>query len=112
MSKSELLRLRAGIHVLADRKGVPESEISSQPLERIERDLRSARITTWDIARQVAISRKLQHLYEKYNIPETLLLSQAVDQGYLGHKDALSCYEVTSADIDEVIRENQWTAVA
>jgi hypothetical protein len=112
MSKSERLRLRAGIYVLAERKGVPEAEIRNLPPERIERDFRAARVTTWDIARQVVIARKLEELYVRFGIPESLLLGQAVAQGYLDQKDALTCYAVTSEDIDGVIRENHWTAVA
>ncbi len=112
MNASDRLRLQAGVQLLAERKGVPVSEITSLPVERIERDLRAARVTLWDIARQVAIARKLEHLYEQYRIPRTLLLGQAVELGYLGKPDAMTCYAVTTEDIDTVIRENHWSALA
>ena len=112
MSASDRLRLQAGIQLLAERKGVPVAEIASLPVERIERDLRAARVTLWDIARQVAIARKLEHLYEEFHIPRSLRLAQAIEQGYLGKPDAIACYSVTSEDIDNVIRENRWTALA
>jgi hypothetical protein len=110
MDKSEQLRLQAGIRLLADRKGVPISEIKNLPLAKIEKDIRAERVTTWDIARQVAIARNLNRLYETFHIPESMLLSEAVEQGLLGHKDALSCYSVLPEDIDAIIKEHRWVA--
>lgn len=110
MEKSNQLRLRAGIRLLADRKGVPVSELMDMPPEKIERDIRAARVTTWDIARQVAIAHKLQDLYVRFSIPETMVMSQAIEAGYLTQEDALDCYAIMPEDIEEIIRENQWVA--
>jgi hypothetical protein len=110
MDKSEQLRLQAGIRLLADRKGVPISAISGLPLAKIEKDIRAERVTTWDIAREVAIARNLQRLYETFSIPQTMLLSEAVEQGILAHKDALSCYSVLPEEIDAIIKEHRWVA--
>ena len=110
MTKAEQLRLQAGIRLLADRKGVPVSEFEGVPLEKIEKDIRAARVTTWDIARQVAIWRNLQNLYSRFEIPATMSISEAVDLGILTRDDALSCYSVTSEEIQAIVRENNWVA--
>ena len=110
MTKSEQLRLQTGIRLLADRKGVPVSDFEGVPLEKIEKDIRAARVTTWDIARQVAIAQHLQNLYDRFELPKTMSISEAVDLGLLTREDALSCYAVTSEDIELIIRENHWVA--
>lgn len=110
MTKSEQLRLQAGIRLLADRKGVPVSEFEGVPLEKIEKDIRAARVTTWDIARQVAIARHLQNLYDRFELPKSMSISEAVDLGLLTREDALSVYSVSQEEIAEIIRENQWAA--
>lgn len=110
MDKSHQLRLNAGIRLLADRKGVPVAELMDMPPEKIERDIRAARVTTWDIARQVAIAHKIQDLYARFGIPESMVISDAIAEGYLTQTEALDCYAVMPEDIEEVIRENQWVA--
>jgi len=109
-NKTDQLRLRAGIGLLADRKGVPVSEIASRPLAKIEADIRAARVTTWDIAREVVISRNMHRLYERFNIPPTMLVNEAIEEGYLERTDALSCYAVMPNEIEAVIKEYQWVA--
>jgi hypothetical protein len=110
LTKAEQLRLQAGIRLLADRKGVPVSEFEGVPLEKIEKDIRAARVTTWDIARQVAIGRNLQDLYTRFDIPASMSISEAVDLGILTRDDALSCYSITSDEIQAIVRENNWVA--
>lgn len=110
LTKAEQLRLRAGIRLLADRKGVPVSEFEGVPLEKIEKDIRAARVTTWDIARQVAIGQHLESLYKRFNIPASMPISEAVDLGLLTREEALSCYAVSSDEIAAIVRENNWVA--
>jgi hypothetical protein len=110
LTKSEQLRLQAGIRLLADRKGVPVSDFEGLPLEKIEKDIRAARVTTWDIARQVAIAEHLQDLYERFELPKTMSISEAVDLGLLTREDALSCYSISAEEIAEIIRVHQWAA--
>ncbi len=107
---SDQLRLRAGIRLLAERKGVPVSELESMPLEKIEKDIRAARVTTWDIARQVAIAEKLRNLYENFSIPETMVISEAIEHGFITRGDAMDCYAVLPEEIEAIIREHQWVA--
>lgn len=107
---SEQLRLRAGIRLLADRKGVPVAELEALPLEKIEKDIRAARVTTWDIARQVAIGLNLQRLYVQFTIPETMGISEAVEHGIISRGDALACYAVLPEEIAAIIREHHWVA--
>jgi hypothetical protein len=110
LTKAEQLRLETGIRLLADRKGVPVSDFEGVPLEKIEKDIRAARVTTWDIARQVAIGRNLQNLYKRFDIPATMSISEAVDLQILTRDDALSCYSVSSEEIQAIVRENNWVA--
>ena len=110
LTKAEQLRLRAGIRLLADRKGVPVSEFEGVPLEKIEKDIRAARVTTWDIARQVAIGQHLESLCKRFNIPASMPISEAVDLGLLTREEALSCYAVSSDEIADIVRENNWVA--
>lgn len=110
LTKAEQLRLQTGIRLLADRKGVPISEFEGVPLEKIEKDIRAARVTTWDIARQVAIGQNLQNLYKRFDIPATMSISEAVDLQILTRDDALSCYSVSSEEIQAIVRENNWVA--
>jgi hypothetical protein len=110
LTKAEQLRLQAGIRLLADRKGVPVSEFDGVPLEKIEKDIRAARVTTWDIARQVAIGQHLESLCKRFNIPATMSISEAVDLGLLTREEALTCYAVSSDEIANIVRENNWVA--
>lgn len=110
LTKSEQLRIHAGIRLLADRKGVPVSELEAMPLEKIEKDIRAARVTTWDIARHVAIAQNLRRLYDEHNIPEEMVISEAIAQGIITRSDALSCYAVMPEDIEAIVREHQWVA--
>lgn len=110
MTKSEQLRIHAGIRLLADRKGVPVSELEALPLEKIERDIRAARVTTWDIARHVAIVQNLRRLYDEHNIPEDMVITEAIDQGIITQSDAMACYAVMPEDIEAIVREHQWVA--
>lgn len=110
MTKSEQLRIHAGTRILADRKGVPVSELEDLPLEKFERDIRAARVTTWDIARHVAIVENLQRLYEEHQIPEEMVISEAIEQGIITREDALSCYAVMPDEIDAIVRKHQWVA--
>ena len=110
LTKAEQLRLQAGIRLLADRKGVPVSEFDGVPLEKIEKDIRAARVTTWDIARQVAIGQHLESLCKRFNIPATMSISEAVDLGLLTREEALTCYAVSSDEIAAIVRENNWVA--
>lgn|GEM_PF-3454527 len=110
MTKSEQLRIHAGIRLLADRKGVPIAELEAMPLEKIEKDIRAARVTTWDIARHVAIAQNLQRLYHEFDIPENLVISEAIAQGIITRGDALACYAVMPDEIEAIVREHQWVA--
>lgn len=110
LTKAEELRLQAGIRLLAERKGVPITEFEGVPLEKIEKDIRAARVTTWDIARQVAIGQHLASLCKRFNIPSSMSISEAVDLGLLTREEALSCYAVSSEEIAVIVRENNWVA--
>lgn len=110
LDASEQLRIRAGIQLLADRKHVPVSDLEDMPLEKIEKDIRAARVTTWDIARHVAIGQNLQRLCEQFNIPASMTISEALDQGLITQEDALSCYAVSPETIEALIREHHWIA--
>lgn len=110
LTKAEQLRLQAGIRLLADRKGVPITDFEGVPLEKIEKDIRAARVTTWDIARQVAIGQHLEHLCKRFDIPSSMTISEAVDLGLLTREEALSCYAVSSEEIAAIVRENNWVA--
>lgn len=80
------------------------------PLEKIEKDIRAARVTTWDIARQVAIAQNLRRLYEGFSIPETMGISEAIESGLITRGDALACYAVMPEQIQAIVREHQWVA--
>lgn len=110
LEASEQLRIRAGIQLLADRKCVPVSELERMPLEKIEKDIRAARVTTWDIARHVAICENLQRLCEQFSIPASMSISQAIDMGLVTQEEALRCYAVSPETIAELIREHHWVA--
>lgn len=110
MTKSEQLRIHAGIRLLADRKGVPVAELEAMPLEKIEKDIRAARVTTWDIARHVAIAQNLRRLYDEFSIPEHLVISEAIAEGIITRGDALACYAVLPEEIEAIVREHQWVA--
>lgn len=110
MTKSEQLRIHAGIRLLADRKGVPVADLEAMPLEKIEKDIRAARVTTWDIARHVAIAQNLRRLYDKFQIPENMVISAAIEEGIITRGDALTCYAVLPDEIEAIVREHQWVA--
>jgi hypothetical protein len=86
------------------------AELEAMPLEKIEKDIRAARVTTWDIARHVAIAQNLRRLYDEFQIPEHMVISEAIEEGIISRGDALACYAVLPDEIQAIVREHQWVA--